>query len=87
MPEGSQLIDVDPTELVVGTNVRLDPTLDRSFIASIRERGVLEPIVAHCSDGGSLVVKMGKRRTRSRSRPPGRPSPCTSSRPAKRPIG
>jgi ParB family chromosome partitioning protein len=63
MPEGSQLIDVDPTELVIGTNVRLDPTLDRSFIASIRERGVLEPIVAHRSDSGSLVVKMGNRRT------------------------
>ena len=63
MPEGSQLIDVDPTELVIGTNVRLDPTLDRSFIASIRERGVLVPIVAHRNDSGSLVVKMGNRRT------------------------
>lgn len=45
MTEAMVLIEVDPGELVVGANVRLDPRLDKEFVDSIRERGVLEPIV------------------------------------------
>ncbi len=66
-PAPAELIHADPADLVVGANVRLDPRLDADFVASIRERGVLEPIVAYREgdgDGdGRLVVLRGQRRT------------------------
>lgn len=57
------LVHEDPTTLVIGSNVRLDPRLDKGFIASIKERGVLEPIIAYEGDDDRLVVLRGKRRT------------------------
>ena len=57
------LVFADPGELVIGENVRGDARLDKEFIASIRERGVLEPIVAYRDGDGHLVVLRGKRRT------------------------
>lgn len=60
---GIVAVEVDPASLVIGANVRLDARLDASLVASIRERGVLEPIVAHRDDEGRLVVLMGQRRT------------------------
>lgn len=56
-------VEVDPGTLIVGANVRLDARLDSALIDSIRERGVLEPIVAYRDDEGRLVVLMGQRRT------------------------
>ncbi|HET8681578.1 MAG TPA: ParB N-terminal domain-containing protein [Micromonosporaceae bacterium] len=56
-----QLVDVDPATLVLQDNVRLDPRLDNELIASVRERGVLQPIVAYrCVSG--LAVLHGQRR-------------------------
>lgn len=60
---GLQLVEVDPAELIVGANVRLDPVVDRDLVDSIRQRGVLEPIAAYRGDDGALVVVRGQRRT------------------------
>jgi len=54
-------LDVHPAALTLGPNVRLDATLDTGFVASIRERGVLEPIVCYPGEDG-LVVQFGQRR-------------------------
>jgi ParB family chromosome partitioning protein len=57
------LVQENPADLLIGDNVRLDPRLDKTFIASIKERGVVMPIVAWRNDDGQLVVLYGKRRT------------------------
>lgn len=59
----TDLIQINPAEVVVGSNVRLDARLDKAFVASIRERGVLVPIVGHRDDEGRFVVLYGQRRT------------------------
>lgn len=58
-----QFLHVDPATLVVGANARIDARLDRAFIASIRERGVLTPILAYHDEDARLVVLHGQRRT------------------------
>lgn len=58
-----QLLDVDPATLIIGANARLDPRVDKALVASIRERGVLQPITAYRNDTGDLVVVAGQRRT------------------------
>lgn len=57
------LVQIDPTEVIIGTNVRLDARVDKRFIASVRERGVLVPIVGHYDEHGQFVVLYGQRRT------------------------
>src|SRR6478752_1415349 len=58
-----ECIDVDPTTLIIGDNVRAAAHLDRQFLASLREHGVMNPIQATRDDNGSLTVKRGQRRT------------------------
>lgn len=58
-----QLADVSPIDLVVAANVRGEARLASEFVDSIRERGVLEPIVAYRDSGEQLNVLYGKRRT------------------------
>lgn len=58
-----ELAAVDPATLIVGVNVRIDTKLDSAFLASITERGVLEPIHAYRNGEGALVVLRGQRRT------------------------
>lgn len=53
---------LDPRTLHIADNVRLDPRLHDDFIESIRERGVLTPIVGY-RDGDAVHVLMGQRRT------------------------
>lgn len=61
---GATTIDqVDPATLLVDRNVRQDARLDREFLASIRDLGVLVPIVAVRVAEGSLRVRYGHRRT------------------------
>ncbi|MEK6443588.1 ParB/RepB/Spo0J family partition protein [Pseudonocardia sp. T1-2H] len=60
-----ELLTVDPMTLLVGTNVRTDADLDAEFVASIKDRGVLEPITVRRDDNGELVVLRGQRRTRA----------------------
>lgn len=56
------LEQVDPRVLLLEANVRADARLDKSFVASVRDRGVLVPIVAH-RVGDELRVLHGQRRT------------------------
>lgn len=53
---------VEPTALLVDVNVRDDLNLSKEFVASIKDHGVLVPIVAIKTDDG-LRVRMGHRRT------------------------
>ncbi len=55
---------VPPGALVIGANVRSDTHPGaKEFAASIKARGVLEPITAWVDDEGNLVVYRGQRRT------------------------
>ncbi|GAB2721996.1 ParB/RepB/Spo0J family partition protein [Arthrobacter bambusae] len=56
---------LDPTTLTVEVNVRKDAALTTDFIASIKEHGVMEPVIAHRKDDGTVHVLMGQRRTRA----------------------
>jgi ParB family transcriptional regulator, chromosome partitioning protein len=46
-----ELIHLNPNEIEIEDNVRLDPRLDRDFLASIEEHGVLVPVLAVRIDG------------------------------------
>jgi len=54
---------LDPTTLTVDINVRKDAALTPDFVASIKEHGVMEPVIAHRKDDGTVHVLMGQRRT------------------------
>ncbi len=41
---GRECVDVDPTSLIIGDNVRAGAHLDRQFLVSLREFGVMDPI-------------------------------------------
>jgi ParB family chromosome partitioning protein len=56
---------LDPATLTVDVNVRKDAALTADFIASIKEHGVMEPVIAHRKDDGTVHVLMGQRRTRA----------------------
>lgn len=58
-----ELVEVDPTTVQIGTNVRLDARLDKAFVASIKARGVLLPIRAYRNADGVIVAVDGQRRT------------------------
>ena len=57
------LVLADPATLLLTTNVRADARLDKPFVASVRDHGVLVPIVAHRTADGELSVLYGARRT------------------------
>lgn len=61
--ETGTLEHIDPNTLTVDTNVRDDAALDAEFIASIKEHGVLVPIVAVRGEDGQVLVRYGQRRT------------------------
>ncbi|WP_461165339.1 ParB/RepB/Spo0J family partition protein [Arthrobacter sp. R4-81] len=54
---------IDPATLTVDINVRKDAALTKEFVASIKEHGVLVPVVAHRTEDGTVHVLMGQRRT------------------------
>ncbi|GLU61667.1 ParB/RepB/Spo0J family partition protein [Paenarthrobacter ureafaciens] len=54
---------LDPTTLIVDINVRKDAALTPEFVASIKEHGVIEPVIAHRNEDGTVHVRMGQRRT------------------------
>ena len=62
-PGTRECVEVDPTTLIIGDNVRAAAHLDRQFLASLREYGVMNPIQATRADDGTLTVKRGQRRT------------------------
>lgn len=53
---------VDPNTLVIAANVRTETKIDKTFVASIKQHGVLVPIAAEDRDG-ILEVIDGQRRT------------------------
>lgn len=53
---------LDPTRLLVDLNIR-EAKLDKEFLASIKDHGVIEPIVAVRTDEGAVRVRHGHRRT------------------------
>ena len=57
------LVLADPATLLLAGNVRGDARLDKPFVASVRDHGVLVPIVAHRTADGDLSVLYGARRT------------------------
>ncbi len=54
---------IDPATLTIDANVRADVQLDKAFLASIKEHGVIQPVVAHRPEGGGVHVLYGQRRT------------------------
>lgn len=54
---------IDPTTLVIDTNVRLDAKADKSLISSIKQHGVLSAITGQADEDGKVHVRMGQRRT------------------------
>ena len=61
--DGAEFAHVDPRVLVIGANARLDADLTASFVGSIRQYGVLQPVRVRRGDDGALVVLHGQRRT------------------------
>lgn len=57
-----RLAPMDPRSLLIEGNIRSDAALDAEFLNSIREQGVLVPIVAVQTEQG-LQVRYGQRRT------------------------
>lgn len=58
-----ELQQVNPRELQLEDNVRTEASLTKEFIASIRELGVLMPVIAVRNPDGTLMVRAGQRRT------------------------
>ena len=58
-----QLIDLDPATLTIATNVRTDVAEDKDFAASIKARGVLEPVTVYLAEDGTCAGLRGQRRT------------------------
>lgn len=54
---------LDPATLTVDANVRADVQLDKAFLASLKEHGVLQPVVAYRTEDGGVHVLYGQRRT------------------------
>ncbi|MGV8883566.1 MAG: ParB/RepB/Spo0J family partition protein [Rhodoglobus sp.] len=54
---------IDPNVIVVEANVRTEAKLDTEFLASIKQNGVLTPILARRDDQGNVIVRAGQRRT------------------------
>ncbi|EMY36247.1 parB-like partition protein [Arthrobacter crystallopoietes BAB-32] len=54
---------LDPASLTIDVNVRKIAALTPEFVESIRDLGVLEPVIAHRRDEGTVHVLMGQRRT------------------------
>lgn len=58
-----ELQQVNPRDLQLEDNVRAEASLTKDFIASIKELGVLMPVIAVRNPDGTLMVRAGQRRT------------------------
>ncbi|WP_434157540.1 ParB/RepB/Spo0J family partition protein [Clavibacter michiganensis] len=54
---------LDPNTLIIEENVRPSTDLNRDFVRSIRENGVIVPVVARRDADGRVLVRAGQRRT------------------------
>ena len=62
-PSSVSRVELDPRELLVDVNIRTNARLDKDFVASIKDLGVLVPITAVRTAGGDVRVRFGHRRT------------------------
>jgi len=62
-PSPINRVELDPRSQLVDVNIRTDARLDKDFIASIKDLGVLVPITAVRTAGGEVRVRFGHRRT------------------------
>ena len=53
---------VDPHTLTIETNVRPSAPITPAFVQSIKENGVLTPVLGHRGDDGTVTVRAGQRR-------------------------
>lgn len=58
----AEVLWVDPRELIIGDNVRTDVTLDKGFVADVKDRGVRQIIPVRRDEAGRLVVQTGQKR-------------------------
>lgn len=58
-----QIEHVATTDVVIDKNVRRTVDIDKSFISSIRNHGILQPPVGWRDDAGQVHITMGQRRT------------------------
>ena len=54
---------IDPNAIIIEANVRPSAPLTKEFVASIRENGVLTPVLARRDAQGNVLVRAGQRRT------------------------
>ncbi len=54
---------IDPTVIIVEANVRSEAKLPAEFLASVKQHGVLSPILARRDEQGNVIVRAGQRRT------------------------
>ncbi|UTX53277.1 ParB/RepB/Spo0J family partition protein [Leucobacter aridicollis] len=54
---------LDPATLLLETNVRTDTAISDAFLESIKQLGVLTPILGHRVADGTVQVRAGQRRT------------------------
>lgn len=54
---------IDPRSLVIEANVRPSAPITPAFVGSIRENGVLTPVLARRDERGNVLVRAGQRRT------------------------
>ena len=59
----AEIQDLDPRTLLVDPNIRTDLQIDADFVASLKDFGVLVPIVAVRTAEGAIRVRFGNRRT------------------------
>ncbi|MGN6759838.1 MAG: ParB/RepB/Spo0J family partition protein [Leifsonia sp.] len=53
---------LDPYTLTIEDNVRPSAPITAAFVQSIKENGVLTPVLGHRSDDGTVTVRAGQRR-------------------------
>lgn len=61
--EAEEFICLDPSQIIIGSNVRTDLPDAKEFRKSIKERGVLEAVTVYRNDEGRYVCLRGQRRT------------------------
>lgn len=63
MTTTEQLETVAVDDLIVDVNVRTDIHLDKSFVSSIRNHGIIQPPIGYRADDGKIHITAGQRRT------------------------
>ncbi|WP_116953324.1 ParB/RepB/Spo0J family partition protein [Jiangella endophytica] len=56
------LVMLDPHEVEPEENIRWNVDLDKAFVASVRQHGVLVPVLARTGSDGKILIRDGRRR-------------------------